>query len=232
MENKGICVVCGNEYKIYHTSRQKYCSTNCRVKGNKDKNKEIFNFLKDEYKKPKVESEIIRTENTEWIILNQKLNKHQILKKNLSFSKKNMDNELQTLTRNNKEKIIAAFIGFGIFVVGGYILTNYLKKVDKDENKSLIKKMAVDIPIGVLIGGLGLIGGLIGYGIGSAISSVDNFKNRRLLKKISDLHLQISQIDSEIRLEDFNIADIENQICLIPKYSSVIETIKTEISKS
>jgi hypothetical protein len=223
MENNGICVVCGNEYKVYHKSRQKYCSTNCRVKGNKDEKKQVFNFLEKEYKKPKTETQIIRTKNEPWLILSQRLKKHEVLKSKLVSKKKEIGIELYKLTSQNKEKIIASFIGLGIGVLGGYILATYLKKPNKGQNKDLIKKTLVDIPIGVLIGGLGLLGAFIGYGVGAAVTSIEGLKNKSLLKKISDLNLAVTQIDGDLRLESMNISEIEAQMSSTPEYSSVIE---------
>lgn len=224
MENKrGICIVCGNEYKVYHKSRQKYCSTNCRVKGNKDEKKQIFNFLEKEYKKPKTETKTIKTKNENWLILSQRLQKHEVSKSKLLSKKKEIGIDLYKLTSQNKEKIIASFIGLGIGILGGYILTTYLKKPNKGQNKDLIKKVVVDIPIGVLIGGLGLLGAVIGYGVGSALTSIEGLKNKSLLKKISDLNLQITKIDGDLRLESMNISEIESQMQSIPEYSSIIE---------
>jgi hypothetical protein len=223
MEN--ICVVCGNEYNVYQKSRQKYCSTNCRVKGNRDKNKQKFNFLEKEYEKPKIETSVVRTENPDWTVLNQRLKKHQVQKGILLSSRTENNKKLISLTSKNKEKIIGSLIGLGFGVIGGYVLSVALKTGKKGKN-SPIQNIVVNVPIGVLIGSLGLLGGLLGYGVSTVIASVDKLRNRKALNTIVELNEKINQIDGQIRLEEMNIEEISTQMTFVIEYSSITEIKK------
>lgn len=232
-DRTGICIVCGKEYKIYQISRQKYCSANCRVKGNKDKTKQRFGFLEAEYRKPKLKSEVIKKKNTDWLLFEQKIIKHKKQSETLKEKKTRAELELSRLVDKNKNTIIYALIGAGITTVGGYILFKSPKKNGTPGKKKneIIKtvKIGAAVPIGVLLAGLAMIG----FGLGYAVAYIENtisMKSRKTLEHINTLNETINVLTGQIRLEEMNIEDLSSQQILVNEYESITETVsKSEV---
>lgn len=215
VSNTSICIVCGNEYKVYQPSRQKYCSSNCRVKGNRLIKDKRFSFLKEEFQKPK--KQVLKSENKQWSFLNQQERRHSLAKSELQKERERLTKNLTNLASQNKAKLIGLAIGLGVTTIAGYILIN----IKKDSGKRTVKDNitdAVKIPIGAIIAFFALIGGGIGYGIAAALP-----KSNKVIQRINEMNNELKSIDEAIRLEEMNLEDIKSQIVHIPQYDEIRE---------